>query len=292
MNSVHLARLRTFGAKRKGTPSGVPQDRTPTPVILSDGAKRRVEGPPYFVFAVAVLFAFALTAGAQTTHKKLESNLNQPYNPPHIPTRTCLNQDWNLLNQAQAQALLADYGYEKNLPWTCEAIAVPWLPSAKIIRLRATIQLDDYRAATLLQASPNSRLWLIPTYFGMIAFPRTEEEPHNLAAFNDLLRVAALKAKDDQLVDLCNLYQSILYMDEWLDPEYAPKTVHDALQVSDIPFAVEHNAHGITLTHRERSGDSMEHNSMVWEFYFTNTPTNTHLTSVRRQTLDNYNEDN
>jgi hypothetical protein len=57
---VHLAQLRTFGAKRKGTPSGVPQDRPPTPVILSDGAKRRVEGPPYFVFAVAV-FAVSLS---------------------------------------------------------------------------------------------------------------------------------------------------------------------------------------------------------------------------------------
>ena len=107
---MHLARLRTFGMKRKGTPSGVPQDHALTSVILSDGAKRRVEGPPYFVFALAVVLAFTLTGGAQTTHKKLELNLDEPYNPPHIPTRECRSQDWVLLNKPQAQTLLADYG--------------------------------------------------------------------------------------------------------------------------------------------------------------------------------------
>jgi hypothetical protein len=289
---VHFARLGTFGGKRKGTPSGVRQDHAPTPVILSDGAKRRVEGPPYFVFALAVAFAFALTGGAQTTHKKLNLNLDEPYNRPHIPTHECRSQDWVLLNKPQAQALLADYGYEQNLLWTCEAIDVPWLPSAKIIRLHAAVELDDYRAVTLVQANPNSRVWLIPTYFGMVSFPHTEQDPHNLAAFNDLLRVAALNAKDNQLIDLSNLYQSILHMDEWFDPEHTPKIVHEATQISDIAFALQHDAHGTTLTHRERTGDSVSKTYLVWEFYFTNTSGHTHLTNVSRQTLDKYNEDN
>ena len=241
----------------------------------------------------AIALGFAVIAGAQETRRKLP-NLDKglPYTPPHAPTRECRTQDWAMLNLPQTKTLLTDYGYEEYLPWTCETIDIPWLTSARIIRLHAIVQLDDYRDVTLIQANPTSRVWLIPTYFGMVGFPNNENNPHNMAAFNDLLRVAALKATDSQLIDLGNLYQSILHMDEWVDPERAPKTAGDAQKIDDIEFMTQHDAHGTTLTHRERFGDSFSHTYMVWEFYFTSTGASTRLSRVTRQTIEKYHEDN
>ncbi|HEV2620443.1 MAG TPA: hypothetical protein VGU23_10955 [Acidobacteriaceae bacterium] len=245
-----------------------------------------VKGPLYFVLAVALAFASILTAVSQVTRQTAKPIVNRSDNPMRTTIHKCEDRDWKVFNLAQTRTLLDDYGYEYDLPWTCEAISLPWLPSAKIIRLRATIQLDDYREATLLQANASSRVWYIPTYFGMVGFPRNEDNPNNLAAFNDLLRVASFRPNDEQLVDLGDLYQSILHMD------IAPVTLRDQFQVSNLSTTIEHDTHGTTLTHHESSGDSFQKTPMVWEFYFTNTSKSVRLQNVTRQTLDKYKEDN
>jgi hypothetical protein len=115
-----------------------------------------------------------------------------------LVTRDCKQSDWSLLETAEAKNLLSDYDFDPFTPGRCTAVDVKWLPSAQIVRLDAvTPRVDDFRKITLVRASPDSRLWLIPILKGMVGYPETPNNPHHLAAFNDLLRVAQLKVTDN-----------------------------------------------------------------------------------------------
>lgn len=82
-HSAHFRRL------LRSTASAVPQT-PPTPVILSDGAKRRVEGSLYFAFAVLVAVAclgFSSRSGMAET-KQLQIRILNAKNGHPIKNRT------------------------------------------------------------------------------------------------------------------------------------------------------------------------------------------------------------
>jgi hypothetical protein len=250
----------------------------------------------YTGFASLCVLLVSINATGQSTklqtHKPngkaaaLQLDTDQPYVPVHTDSHPCGYGDLKFLELPSTRALLADYGYEVRPPMTCQAAAVPWVPSAKIIRLKESLDLDDYREFTLLQGSSSSRLWLVPIEFGMVGYPHTADSPHHIAAFNDLLRYASHKPDENMLLELGNLYQFIVGSEEWFDPARTPKTVQQALTVNDIQAMTEHDANGLTYKHREFDGDAWTHSYMVWEFYFTNSQHGLRLTNVERGPLD------
>lgn len=171
--------------------------------------------------------------------------------PPHIRpnsqivqtdspvSRDCGKADWALLDTSEAKNLLSGYEFDGFIPRQCKAVDVKWLPTAQIVRLNAGVADDDYREITLLRASTGSRLWLIPIEKGMVGFPGTPSDPHNLAAFNDLLRVAQFRVTDDNLPEVSDLYQFLVRMEVNPNP-HQPMTFKNALSISDFAASIEH----------------------------------------------------
>jgi hypothetical protein len=213
-------------------------------------------------------------------------DLKQPYHPVLTESHPCRDADWAFLDQASTRSLLADYGFDILPPFTCLAASVPWLPSAKIFRMHESLDLDNYRTFTVIQGSATSRVWIIPIEFGMVMYPDVEGNPHNIAAFNDLLRAASRKPDESLLLELGNLYQFLLGAEQWFDPDHMPKTIEDRLKVNDIEAMTEHDSHGVTYKHREFNGDQWTHAYMIWEFDFEHSKQGLRLASVERGPLD------
>jgi hypothetical protein len=243
---------------------------------------------------LSLLFA-SIGAAAQSTAQALEQSertrqaqfdINQPYVPIQTDNRPCRKSDWSLLALQSTRALLADYGYEATVPITCQTASVPWLPSARILRVHESIGLDNYREFSIVQGSRGSRIWLIPIEFGMVGYPHTEDNPHNIAAFNDLLQASSRKPDENLFLELGNLYQFMVGSEEWFNPDRMPKTIGQALQVNDIQVMIERDPEGVKLKHREFDGDRWTHTYLIWEFYFKKSKEGLRLASVERGPLD------
>ncbi|HEV2134138.1 MAG TPA: hypothetical protein VGR47_07725 [Terracidiphilus sp.] len=152
--------------------------------------------------------------------------------------------------------------------------------------MHESLGLDNYREFTLAQGSPSARVWIIPIEFGMVGYPNTVDNPHHLAAFNDLLRFASHKPDENLLFEFGNLYQFIVGMEERFDPAHAPKTIRDALKANDVMWSTQSDSKGITLKHREPDGDEWSYTYLIWEFYFERTPAGFRLSDVERGPLD------
>jgi hypothetical protein len=221
----------------------------------------------------------------------LQIDLKQPYVPANTESRPCRDDDWKFLDLASTRLLLADYNYQIRAPFTCLAASVPWLPSTKILRIHESLGLDDYRTFTVIQASTTFPVWIIPIESGMVMYPHVEGNPHNIAAFNDLLRCSSRKADENMLFELGDLYQFVLGAEQWFDPYRMPKTVEDRLKVNDIEGMIEHNANEVTYRHREFYGDQWTHAYMIWEFSFNKSEEGLRLFSVRRGPLNPITDD-
>jgi hypothetical protein len=230
--------------------------------------------------------AQAPSAGKNSVGPVSKIDVNQPYVPVQTTTHPCADSDWKFLGSPSTIALLADYGYELKPPITCLAASVPWLPMARIIRVRESINLDIYPEFTLVQGSGTSKAWLIPIESGMVINAHTEDNLHHIAAFNDLLRSATRKPDENMLLELGNLYQFIVGCEQWFDPDRMPKTILQSMEVNDIEAMIQHDPDGIIYRHREFYGDRWEHKYMIWEFTFKESKQGLRLWYVERGRLD------
>jgi hypothetical protein len=241
------------------------------------------------IFAGSILLLGSLSIG-QTGNRTPPIDLDSPIVQTDSPvTRDCKEADWSLLETPAAKDLLSDYDFDPFLPGQCKAVDVKWLPSVQILRLdAATTGVDDFREITLLRASSNSRLWLIPILHGLVGYQDTPGNPHNLAAFNDLLRVAKLKVTDGNLWEVSDLYQFLVGMPVKSNP-HPPRTLKDAMSVNDIAGSIEHGDGFTDFTHREKFGDTWSSQYMVWEFRYITSGEFGRLVDVERKTLKQLN---
>jgi hypothetical protein len=241
---------------------------------------------------VVMVLVAGIVCGAQTK-KSPSIDFDAPIVRTASPeTRPCGDTDFALMAEAEREGILTDYGYGGSIPWTCEAAIVPWLKTAQIVRLRATEGDDDFLRLTLLRATLHARIWLIPIEHGMVGFAHVVDDPHNLAAFNDLLRVAKLKPREDQILEISNLYQFAVGMEMYIDPQRAPKTLREASLLNDVESYTSEGNGYLDVTHRERLGDSWSHEYMVWEFRYETTGDYFRLIDVARQTLADHEKEN
>lgn len=243
----------------------------------------------------AALLAFALVSPQIISQAKSvppATDLDTAVLPTASPqTHRCSPEDYSILDLPETKALISEYDFEPFLPGKCIKAEIPWAKTAIVIRLDAvTTQTDDNRELTLLRASPTSRVWLVPIIHGMVGYAHTPDNPHNLAALNDLLRTATYKPTDDQIPDISNLYQFIVGAEVWIDPKRAPKSLKQALSVNDIEGQLDRDNGLIDYTHRERFGDAWTRSYMVWEFRYATDGEYTRLVEVERKTLKEFNE--
>jgi hypothetical protein len=115
------------------------------------------------------------------------------------------------LSTTEGVALLSAYGYDWKKPWACTKIESAWSTGATIFRFRkVTTQTDDGMAFSVLRVPGMEHIWVIPTDTGMLEVPHSESDPHNLAAFNMLLRLHKGPVDAAGWLDIGKLYMAIL----------------------------------------------------------------------------------
>jgi hypothetical protein len=93
----------------------------------------------------------------------------------------------------------------------CEALDVPWLPNANILRFHTAIQVDYASVCTIVKATRESPTRLIlAAGEGMVALP-SPSLPNSLDAMNDLLRSAQPALNDSQLGSASILYLFLIH---------------------------------------------------------------------------------
>ena len=93
------------------------------------------------------------------------------------------------LDKASGEALLSLYGYNLRETWACTSIASALAPGTQVLRFRRISTATDVATAfTVVKVAGEQSFWIIPTASGMLRVSGVESDPHNLAAFNALLR--------------------------------------------------------------------------------------------------------
>jgi hypothetical protein len=211
--------------------------------------------PAHAIGLLVSAVLLSLVGFGQTKNPPPAINLNSPIvQESSLVIRECKEGDWGLLDTAEAKDLLSDYDFEPFIPGRCSAVS-------------ATV--DDFRENTLLRASSDSRLWLIPIEKGMVGYSGTPSNPYHLAAFNDLLRFAQMRITDQSLFEVSDLYQFLVGMSVKSDSHQ--KSFKETMSDNDIAGSIEHGEGFTDFTHREPNGDSWSSGYMVWEFRYVTT---------------------
>jgi hypothetical protein len=114
----------------------------------------------------------------------------QKQQAPIADAQSCANSPLLAeLSKASGTAILTSYGYHLNEPWGCTKIESPWAAGASLLYFRKiSAHTDDATAFSVMKVAGIPQIWVIPTESGMLEAPNVETDPHNLAAFNALLR--------------------------------------------------------------------------------------------------------
>jgi hypothetical protein len=86
--------------------------------------------------------------------------------------------------------LLGAYGYDllKEL-WVCTKIESPLSKGATILQFNKADFSGGQLGFSVMKVPGMEHIWIIPTQIGMLEVPHLESDPHNLAAFNALLKI-------------------------------------------------------------------------------------------------------
>jgi len=116
------------------------------------------------------------------------------------------------LSKGAGATLLNAYGYDLRKPWACTKVESPWSTGATILRFRKiTAQADDQTAFSVVKVLGLEYIWVVPTETGMLEVSHSENDPHNLAAFNELLRTLRKGPADAAgWIEVGKLYMAIL----------------------------------------------------------------------------------
>lgn len=136
---------------------------------------------------------------------------------PHVVTPSRSNSSCGespllaALSKGTGESLLMAYGYNLREPWACSKIESSWTAGATILRFRKiTIETDDQTAFSVVKVLGLEYVWVIPTETGMLEVPHAENDPHNVAAFNALLRLHKGPVDAAGWLEAGKLYMAIL----------------------------------------------------------------------------------
>jgi hypothetical protein len=131
----------------------------------------------------------------------------QAENPGSSLVRPCNANESAVAASAEVVRLFADE--RPTFSW-CEAVDVPWLPNAEILRFHTAVHVDYSSVCTIVKATAESPAQLIlAAGEGMVTTP-SPSLPNNLAAMNSLLK-SAPSLKNSQLGSASVLYLFLIH---------------------------------------------------------------------------------
>lgn len=182
--------------------------------------------------------------------------------------RPCTSNENEVGSSAEVTRLFGDE--HPTFSW-CEALDVPWLPNAEILRFHTAIQIDYSSVCTIVKATSESHTRLIwAAGEGMVALP-PPGLPDSLDAMNDLLRSAQPALNDSQLGSASILYLFLIHRE--IRQSFFSKPA-SRYTLGETDYRVRLQKHGksrlVLLT--TRTSD--------WEFTFSSHKDGMHLDSV------------
>jgi len=112
--------------------------------------------------------------------------------------RPCSNREWTIAFSEEARELtredLKNFGGFSS----CEAVALPFLPGATILRLHTPVDVDYSVTASLFRPDEQSPLRHLSRGIGMAAIPNPDE-PAAVSAINYLMSKAAVRPDEETL---------------------------------------------------------------------------------------------
>jgi hypothetical protein len=131
----------------------------------------------------------------------------------NMPAGSCENSPLfkELLTPA-GSALLSAYGFSFKQVLFCRRIEVPWAAGASLLHFeKAGAQTDDNTSFSVMKVPGIVQIWIIPTGSGMLEAPHVDGDPHNLAAFNALLRyLPKRKPSETDWIAVGRLYMALV----------------------------------------------------------------------------------
>lgn len=149
-------------------------------------------------FAFLLLTSLLTLGACAQTPVKQESTLK---------IRSCNKAEFATSRSDEAKSLF-NKDEDPVFRW-CEALDIPWLGSAQILRFHTPVDVDYSMTYTFIRANATARLWLIHSAEGLVVGP-DPNLAENLAAFNDLLHAANPRPSDTQLSEVSNIYLFLL----------------------------------------------------------------------------------
>ncbi len=180
--------------------------------------------------AAATVLLVTVTATAQQP--------KQPARDAESCARSALLSE--LMRKPDAE-ILRSYGYDLGKPWTCVKLRAP---STNLVVLRfrnISAGTDDLTMFSVMNVSGSPYLWVVPNYNGMTAPGHVESDPHNIAAFNALLRSLPKKpSNSDDWRELGLLYMAFVVGEDKpisLQEDSSRVSSDDAAQSRVVTFA-------------------------------------------------------
>jgi hypothetical protein len=188
--------------------------------------------------------------------------------PSSSPVRPCTANESAVGASSEVIRLFADE--QPTFSW-CEAVDVPWLPNAEILRFHTAIQVDYSSVCTIVKATSASPVRLIwAAGEGMVSTP-SPSLPNNLDAMNSLLKsVPALK--DSQLGSASVLYLFFIHREIRQSLFSKPATSY---RLAEVDYRIRYRKRGTSrlVSLSTRTND--------WKFTFSAHKDGLHLDSIK-----------
>lgn len=152
----------------------------------------------------------------------------------------------------------------------CEALDVPWLPRASILRFHTAIQVDYTRTVTITRATSKSPIRSIWSGEGLSA-QASPNPPNILGAINDLLRSSQIPPRDSRLESVSILYLFLLGRENHNSFFRKPTSEHP-LSTADYRASYRKNGAVRVVMLTTRSGE--------WTLTFSSQRSRLHLNSA------------
>lgn len=149
---------------------------------------------------LSLVFVLSLASTSFATAQATASSGSQ--------VRPCTANENEVGSSPEVIRLFAD---ERSTFSWCEALDVPWLPNAEILRFHTAIDVDYSLVCTMVRAARDSPIRLFwAAGEGLVATP-SPSLPNSLRAMNDLLRSAQPALNDSQLGSASILYLFLIH---------------------------------------------------------------------------------
>lgn len=160
-----------------------------------------------FRHTILVFQTIVLALGLSTT-ARLQSQVDHNLDPR---IRTCTEAENQSGYSVDVRFLIAKTVPNQVTPIfaRCEAVDLPWLPEASILRFHTPFQVDYSETFTFVRTTEGSKLCLIRSGEGMYVEPNPND-PNSLGVLNDLLMGAKPTPDDSALASISNLYLFLL----------------------------------------------------------------------------------